>query len=744
MTPSVTSTENTQSVQASFNADGTVKQLTAAGVPIPIGSTAVVNDLTTGGTTAALSAQQGVTLNGLATKTPGTYVAPAQESLLPAETAVTQVTCDWINLLASDGKTAITTSGGNTVGSGVNWQGNGIESTVTMSDGTQFVRYCSSAGDKLIRSPTGGGKNGSAWTVVSTVTGTMDYTMLLRDPTSDTALYFVPIGSAYNWTMRCFAYNSAGTLLAQYDLPQYLGFLDGISTNSYYRPAMGPNGRFVFMQPLQYWPAQSQQRQQTKGLATLIITGQFNAQTNTFAFDEPYRLYDDERWAYHTPFVGINGDPDYIGFLCGRDVLNTEDIDPATGLPGGDSGFYDFDQIGFGWYNARTRKSSNGIKRLAPRLGFMNSPCYAYVSWTSGGTSLTINSILSGSIRWGQQVIVADNSGASIGTAYLGTSTGAVGATVPLVTAMGGSTAIAALGATATSVLVKLIEPTGSVATPQKRFASMVVSSDGFIYAPYFNSRHAGSASKALTAGNQANSLRILKVSAMGDVVYDEELFSEGSTNGQNYHTMTQHNGTGAIYLVRSVPNSSVGCTEVHFLKLHEKQSCSFSNCSTTSGSGNVTISAGTNVGTPWVGMKVAGAGIPANSYVIKWNSFNPTTGLGIVTLNTNATATASGVAVNGWARVCLEDRLVSNSINNVYGTNATYTPNNGFSGLAQTLPARSAGFIPFIADSRSGSKETTNTVDAFMFRKENDWPTNSSPNGYLERLEHIHVRLPG
>jgi hypothetical protein len=704
----------------------------------------VVNDLTTGGASAALSAQQGVVLNGLATKTPGSYATPSREAPLSAEATVTQVTCDWINLLASDGKSAITTSGGNTVGSGVNWQGNGIESTVTMSDGTQFVRYCSSAGDKLLRSPTGGGKNGSTWTVISTITGTMDYTMLLRDPTSDTLLYFVPIGSSRNWTMRCFAYNSAGTLLCQYDLPQYLGFLDGISTNSYYRPAIGADGRFVFLQPLQYWPAQSQQRTSTLGLATLIICGKYDAVGNSFSFDEPYRLYDDERWAYHTPFVGLNGDPDYVGFLCGRDVLNSEDTDPVTKLPGGDTGFFDFDQIGFGWYNRRTRQSSNGIKRITPRLGFMNSPCYAYVSWSSGGTSLTLNSIISGSIRWGQQVIVADNSGASVGTAYLGSSSGAVGSSIPLVTTMGGSTAIAALGASASNVLVKLIEPTGTVATPQKRFASMTVSNDGFIYAAYINSRHAGSASKALTGGNQANSFRILKVSAMGELIYDEELFSEGSTNGQNYHTTFQCNLTNALYLVRSVPDSSVGCTEVHFLKIFEKQSCSLVNVSTTSSSNIITVNSGANVGVPYLGMKIAGSGIPLDSYVIKWGTYNPTAGTGTVYLNNNATATASGVTLRGWARVCMEDRLTTNSINNVYGTNGSYQPNAGQTAIPQTLPARSAGFIPFIADNRSGSKETTNTVDMFMFRKENDWPTNSSPNGYLERLEHIHVRLPG
>jgi hypothetical protein len=678
-----------------------------------------------------------------------TYRAPTAEANLPAATpSVTKPTIDWINTIASDGKSSAADNGSITYGGGTGWAGDGAEPGIIFPDGTEFARYPSANGVVLKRSPTGGGTNGGAWTPLQTVSNALDYSLLLRDPVNNRAIHGVATGGPNNWVMTLYLWNQDGSSAGSFVIPQNTGWLDGISNAPYMRAGMGADGRFVFIQTLEYWPAISSHNQQTKDMAVQILCGKFDAAGNC-TLDEIVKVYDQDRWEYFFPFVGVNGDPDQIAFICGRGVRNDEDLDEKTNLFGSSTGFYQFDQFGHFMYNRRNRENPPNIRRISQRLGHQYGTCYAYVSYTSGSTSLTINEIIQGSLRYGQQITAASDTAldANIASKFIGNTwpsgtPGAVGSTNTMVTTFGGTTPITAPTTSLSRVKVKLVEPSANVSTPQKRYYSAILGNDGFIYFVYLNARH--NSSTTTTLGNTRNSYRIMKLSVMGEVILDEELWAESTGQAANYNVLWQANSNNQFYMLRCVRNSTTQLNEVHMQKIFFKQSCTMT-VSTTNASATVTVTGLTN-GVPYLGMKVSGAGIPASSYVLQWSSFNPVDGTGTLILNNQATATATGVAVTGYALVCMEDRITDNCLNgtNGFGTNTSYRPNSGASqpAIAQTLPARAGNFLLKVPDRRSGSIEPYNELRGYWARQENDWPTATSPNGFLERIEQFRVRV--
>jgi hypothetical protein len=635
-----------------------------------------------------------------------TYTAPTPETAFTAETAVTSPTLDWTNTFITDAN-----------GTKMSWAGNGVESIVTMSDGTKFFRYADGSGnDKLMRSPTGGDTgSGQAWTTVDTQSGALDYTVILRDAATDTLLYFVGVGSSFNWTLRCKAFNSAGTQLGStYDLPQSSGFLEGLSTNPYIRASCGPNGRFALVQPAQYWSGQSMQRTQTLYLNRMILTGTFSTATNTFTFDAVFRQFMPERTAYDIPFVGLNGDPDHICGICGRDVRNDEDVDYVTGLNGTLSGVYNFDQIGYWYYNRRTHE--NGFWWVTPKLGFLNAVNQARVTYVNGTTQATIHEVTKGTIRVGQSITNLSNvtGGITNGTTISSwaSGTGAAGSVANISTTTG-ATAVTSPA----SVLCSFTDP--QPPTTQKRYYQAIQTNDGYIMFAYINVRHSNGASGTAIAGN--NSLRICKLTALGDLVYDEELLHEASGYGQNYHALWQNASSNQVYVIRLCNQGGASSAAADFSALKLKENTSFSANITTNGTTTVTVNS-VSSGDLYPGSRIVGGTLAANTRVTKWGTFNPATGTG--TIFVDQTPGSSTAAVTGWARAACENPIAANSLYSQWGT------------------ARAPNFVPFIPDNRSGSKVGTNVAEMFIPRRANDFPTNTSSTT-TDKVDHAHVRLP-
>jgi hypothetical protein len=629
------------------------------------------------------------------------------------------------------------------------WQGNGQEVFITMDDGTEFVRLpTASATDTLLRSPAGGSDGTTAWTTQYSTTNALGYSILVRDPTNDTALHFVATGSSFNWSLRCRAISSTGTVLADVTMP-YNGFLEGLSTNPYIRGGVEPTtGKFVLVQAAQYWGGASMQRTQTLQNVMYIMRGKFtktSSSTGTFAFEERKQLLMPERTAYHIPLIGLNGDPDFMCGLAGRDVLITEDTDYATGLKGsftgGGSGWYNFDQVGYFWYNFRTRDS--GFKWITPRTGFLTSDCLVRATWASSATSITIDEIVSGTIRRGQKVAAtADNSGNTqfIGS-YIGSSAGTVGTAVPIVTTFGGTTAVAGASASGTKVLLRLVEDVANIPTPWARYAQAIPSNDGYIWFVYARVRHDASATVAL---NAKTSYRIVKMSAYGDVVFDEEFISEFSTGSSGSISFGNHtlieNSNNQKYIVRIAngPNQ----TQFHFCKVKETlTNGSTTTASSTSGSQDVTIPAGAT-GDWYPGMYVYGSAWSSGfARITNWKTYTPG-GSGTIVVDSNANSTVSGtLSLTSRGVVGVEPPIAGNSINGPsptvgWGTNTTYL------GIAQTLPARASGFLAWTCDDRSGSRVRKFRVKCAVSRKVNDHPTNTSGTND-QKIDMVNVRLP-
>jgi hypothetical protein len=657
------------------------------------------------------------------------YQRPAPEATRPAETSVSALTVDFTRAIVSDA-----------MGSSLNWAGNGVESVVQSTSGRQFFRYTQggSTDEKLIYSEAGGGTNTSTWTVLDTQAGSLNYNILLRDRGLDgqgeAILYFSGVGSSGDWTLNCKAFdpksdNTAPTQLGStYQLPQYYGFLEGISTNPYIRGGIGADGLFCLVQPLQQQPGSSASRAtETLEQLRIVLTGKFNRGTNSFEFDEPFIQYTNERWAYDIIFVGVNGDPDEIMGVCGRDVRIDEDRDFVTGLNGTVlSGRYNFDAIG-GWvFNRRTRDNIP-ITYLTSRQRNLSYPCIFRGTYTNGASAtLTIDSIEQGSLRAGMKVTSIDRNATGIpagcyiqqGAVWTGTP-GAIGSTVPLVTTATGSTA-ATTTAAGTNVRLQAVDEANQVAAIQKRFFGAILLADGKVLIPYVQVRHVQTVTGFISAATSPVSLRMLKVTTKLDRVYDRELFSEATNKGNNYHTVCQL-GNGAIYLVHNVPGAS--SQELNLCKFLENQT--WTGSVTTNGSPSQTVTVNSNTtGHPYVGMIVKSTALSAPSRILTWGTYNPATGTGTIVLESVPT---SGVTATftGYARACCEGINSNTSLSTAWGT-------------------RASGFIPFIPDDRSGSVQDYNAINMFVPTKSAGYsPGPAASSETTEVVTHMHVRVP-
>lgn len=652
------------------------------------------------------------------------YTPPTNEAALTSATAPAQVTCDWINTIVSDGDQAF-----------VNWAGNGQELVITMEDGTEFIRYWNGTQDVLKRSPTGGGGSASTWTTVYTTSNVMGYSVILRDRNitfgSSTLIHICAVGTSWNWSLRIRAVDKAGTVITDYTVP-YNGFLQGLSTNPYIRAAIGTDGQFVLMQPDSLWPAQENARFQTRDMTTYLLRGRYtktSGSTGSFSFDPLVRIPTAERWAYHVPFVGLNGDPDQIAWIAGRDVLCTEDRDPLTNLVGNigsGQNFYSFDQVCHQAYNFRN-KELTPIKYVTGRTGFLNGNNKARVTYTNGTTQMTVHEVTEGTLRINQVITNLSNvtGGITNGTTITSwaSGTGGAGSVANL------SSTIGATPQAAPGVLLQLADP--QPPTPWNRFFQAIKSSDGYIWFTYQKIRHLSSSGAAITSGS---SVRIVKMSIWGDVMFDEPILPEGGGKGYGYHTMYENPATGTKYVCRVAAGSQQ--TEVHFMRVYENPTAGATTTgSTTSGSNVITIPAGAT-GQFLPGMWITGTNIPAGVQITGWNSYTPSAG-GTIFINGNATATTAGTCTFATRGVCgCEPPSSINTINNVWGTNSTYM------GVPQTLPARSSGFLAWTCDDRSGSAARGNQASVFISRRINDAPTNTSTSG-TERIEHCYVRFP-
>lgn len=637
-----------------------------------------------------------------------TYTPPAVEAPFAAEATVTTPTLDWSNTFLT-----------NVLGTGQGWAGNGVESIIQMSDGTRYFRYTNGSGQEvLMRSPTGGGGSSAVWTQVVAVTTTCAYSVLLRDQRTNTVLFMTGEGSTMNYQLTCRAYNSAGTQLGSTQThSQAKGFFQGISSNGWYwRAGMGPDGTFCLIQPVQKWPAVNMQRTQTKNNATRLLWGSFNTATNLFEFPDPcYDVFTEggERYAYHIPFIGLNGDPDHICWIAGRDIRNDEDVDYVTGLNGSTTGLYNFDRVAFGYLNKRTKEWA--FFPITEKLGFLNAVNQARVSYSSGTTLVQIHEITKGTIRANQLLAHAGTNTSNTVLTELNsraltswnTGTGAPGS---VAVASGGN-----FGSSATNVLVNFTD-TGFMAT-QKRYFQAISTNDGFILFPYIQVRHTA----GTTSIGAASSVHIMKIDARGNVIYDEELLGESSTFGQNYHAVWQHGGNNGLWLIRMCNQGGSSSNANDFCVLKITEDVDITPNVTTNGTTTITVNSSTGLCNP--GCLISGTGIAADTRIVRWGTYSPVTGTGTIIVDRTPGSNA-GITAHVWGKVSCQAPHSSNTLYAAWGT------------------AKAPNFLPFIPDNRSGSKVGTNTLEMFQGRRANDFPTNTLSAG-SDKTDHIHIRMP-
>lgn len=650
-----------------------------------------------------------------------TYTAPTPEALISTASLASQITCDSIDTVVTDGLTSM-----------VNWAGNGFEAGVVMGDGTEFIRYANGSNQDVIKMSAVGG--GTPYTTVSTDGGSLLYSILVRDPTTDTAIHMWASGSSMYWSLKARAYGKVAGVWQQlgsdYTLP-YNGFLQGLSTNPYIRCGMGPNGDFVLVQPDTLWPGAEGARTQTRHLVKYILRGRFtrNGSTGTFSFDPMVRIPMEERQAYDVPFVGLNGDPDYVCGLANRDVRNDEDIDYVTQLNGTTTSFYDFDRIGFWWYNFRTKE--NGFKWLTAPQGFLNNTAIARVTYAATSTTVTVQEVVKGTLRNGQTITNVNPSTTGGITNGSTISSGAGGSSLTISAATGG-TAVTFPN----MVTISCVDPTPS--TPCKRYSQAIKSNDGYIYLVYQNVRHVSTGGAAITVNY---STRILKLSALGEVIFDEPLMPEGSSpaEGAGQFGIIENAATNVKYVIRVQEGSAQ--TSYHFLRVYENPAEKTTTTgSTTNASTTVTIPAGDATAGAWLpGSWIKASNLPAGAQIVKWITYAPGSG-GTIQLTHSATSTLSGTAtLTARCVVGCEGRTNTNHINAMWGTSATYM---GTADTRPGQPARASGGIPQTCDDRSGSAQYGNKWIMYQSRRINDHPSASS-GGTNEKVERLVVRPP-
>lgn len=687
-----------------------------------------------------------------------TYARPAAQAALTGDAApATRPTLDWVN--------TISTNGNGTATGRQNWAGNGQELTVTMGDGTELIRHpTSTTTDELLISPVGGGGSASTWTVLATTTNCLGYSVLLRDPVQDIAIHITMVApdaaaasTGYHWSLRCRAIQKVTgtwTIVTDTTIP-YNGFLEGLSVNPYVRAGMGANGDFVLVQAAQYWPGTDMQKTQTLYGKKLILRGRYTG--GAFQFDEMRSMLMEERCAYDVPFVGLNGDADYICGLHGRDVAQHEDYDFKDMLNGvgywdGTNVTYNFDQIGFWFYNFRTRE--RGMFWITPRLGFQNQPAIVRCSWGATSNVVTIDEIVSGSIRAGMKFLDVQDSttGLTTSNSPLGqfidgrtgangwtTGTpGAVGATNVPVTTSGGTTAMSTTGIVAgTKVKMRLVDP--SPATPQRRYYQAIQGNDGFIWFVYTNTRQNGSATALNSPGTAVASQRIVKMSAMGEVIFDEPYLVENSGGMSLGFATLWENSNGQKFVCRV--SRTTNYTEVCFMRV--KENVSGSATASISGS-TITLPAG-SIGDWYPGSWVYVPGVGSVGQILRWGTYRPSAlGGSGGTIVVSGTGTATSVNITCRGRVGVEFPCETNHINEqaggAWGTTSAMT---GYTGSASTgASSRSSFFLAWTCDDRSGSATRANRASVFISQGSGDHPS-AATSATAEKLAHLYVRFP-
>jgi hypothetical protein len=325
----------------------------------------VVNDLVTGGTAAALSAEQGKSLNTalLVGNKYGfnTPALPTETPLAAATTAAAPIT-DWFNTISSDGDGT-----GNTH---QDWGGLQRGILTRMSDGTLFCAYIqNNAGTdrlRIMRSPTGGPTgSGSTWTQVTTITTTCYKSISLRDKTRDQLIVVTCEGTSPNLIIKLrvfdttgaqvgstYSVNTAGKGFAQTLTDQGFYYEAGIShqqdSSNKTRVVLGG-----WTLPLPLALQQNTTQSCLKQVQWLFWDGANWTQ-------EPVRRYSTGvRMDYDQMIVGAGGDPDVVYGIYQGNVAMWESVgqfQPERLAPNRLPGFYAFDRFGVWWHNRRTNE----------------------------------------------------------------------------------------------------------------------------------------------------------------------------------------------------------------------------------------------------------------------------------------------------------------------------------------------------------------------------------------------------